>query len=73
MDRIEVLGDVRAVLIREGGGVGRGVSIVGKIGDSTLGSSMAPNVCDDWVSVIVLLSKAHVADLDESFDLVMDM
>jgi hypothetical protein len=43
-------------LIREGscecgsGGVGHGVSIVG-VGDSTLGSSMVLNICDDWVSV----------------------
>ena len=45
VDGIEVLGDVRVVLVREGGrecGSGRvrhGVPIVGKVGDSAFGSS----------------------------------
>ena len=70
MDGIEVLGDVRVVLIREGGGecgsggVGHGVSIVGEIDDSALGSSIVLNVCGDWLSATVLLLKVHVADLD---------
>ena len=59
MGGIEVLGDVRVVLIREEGEVGHCVSIVGKIGDNAIGSSMAPNVCDDWVSVTVLLLSAQ--------------
>ena len=76
---VEVLEDPRVVLIREGGhecgggGVGQGGSIVWKIGDSALGSSMALNVCDDWVSVTVLLLKVHVAEFDESFDLVTNV
>ena len=79
MDRVEVLGDVRVVLIREGGrecgsgGVGHGVSIVGEIDDSVLSSSMELNVCDDCVSVTVLLLKVHVADFDEPFNLVANL
>ena len=79
VDRVEVLADVRVVLIREGGRecgssrVGHGVSIVGKVGDSTLGSSMTLDVRDYWVSVIVLLLKVCVADLDEPFDLVANV
>ena len=34
---------------------------------------MALNVCDDWVSMTVLPLKVHVADFDESFDLVTNV
>jgi hypothetical protein len=79
VNRVEVLGNVRVVLIGEGGrecgggGVGHGVSIVGKVGDGTLGASMALNVCDDWVSVTIILLKVHITNLDEPLDLITDV
>ena len=79
MDGVEVLGDIRIVLIREGGcecgsgEIDHGVSIVGKVGDGILGSSMTLNVCDDRVSMAILLLKVYVSNLDESFDLVTNV
>ena len=79
MNRVEVLGDVRVALVREGsrecsgGRVGHGISIVWKVGDGALGGSMALNVCDDWVSVTVLLLKVDIANLDEPLDLITNV
>jgi hypothetical protein len=66
-----------AVLTGEGGreyGSGHGVSILGKVGDSTFDGSMALDVYDDWVSVANLLLKVHIAYLlHEPFAFVMNV
>jgi len=54
---IEVVGDVRIALVRKascessGGGVGHGVSTVGKVSDSTLCGPVALNVPNNWVYI----------------------
>ena len=73
MNRVKVLGDIQVALVRGGsrecggGRIGH-VSIVWKVVDGALGGSMALNVCDNWVSVAVLLLKVDVANLDEPPD-----
>ena len=79
MNRVEVLGYIRVRLVGKGcsesgsGGVSHGISIVEKVGDGALCSSMALNIRDNRVSVTVLLLKVHITNLDEAIDLVTNV
>ena len=56
----------------EGGrcGVGHRVSFFREVGNRAFCGSVTLDVCNEWVSVTVLLLEVHIADLHEALDLV---
>jgi hypothetical protein len=51
---------------------GQTVSIVGKGGDKPLSSSVALDICEDWVSLRVILLEVNTSNFDQRFQLVPD-